>query len=647
MRPLQLNRDFSPASSAPPRNISGKNPGKNPVSFWRRRPALLWFLFLVPLLLYLPSLRNGFVYDDQVLIVEEARPEGWGDVADTFRERHFPTVPYYRPVLRLSFRFQKFLHGETAWPYHLVNALLAGLAAVAAFRLLNRPAFGLSRCVAAVTALLWALHPALSSCVYPICSGRETLLPSIFILLGMEAWMRPGLLRGLTALAWFVLALFSKEQAIVLPALFLLSDGLDLDGERRRTHFRSFAWRYVIIGGVLAGYLALRWTLFHGGEFTLNTERPELPLFSYLYALQTAFFPFVPLVYEPPAAVWFSWPKTLAALGLTGGLLFGALRLGLHRRLLFWVAWFLILQAPTANFLEQEALFDERYTALASLALFAIAAGIYTRLPSLSRRLRRSLRCALVLLALGWAAISLSRGRFFHDDPTFIAQWIRANPDSVDALVNHAKYALDRGDHETARHAAARAVRLAPELPDAHYNFGLASYHLGDLETAIAAYRRTLEIDPEYDAHYNLALALADAGAPRKALYHYRQALEQNPQHVDAHYNLGLLLARSGDYEAALPFFQEAADLDPSDAESVYNLGVALERLRRMDEAEQAYRKALRRDPEHTGALFNLGLQCLRRKRFQESVALFERILAIDPGDKEALRYRDAAREQL
>ncbi len=605
--------------------------------------VLPWLLFLALTLLYLPSLRHAFVYDDQVLIIEEARPEGWQDFAATFRERHFPTVPYYRPVLRLSFRVQKFLHDVTAWPYHLVNALLAGWAAAAAFRLLNRPAFGLSRSVAAVTALLWALHPAFSSCVYPICSGRETLLPSIFMLCCLDRWMRPGRNRGIVALIWFALALFSKEQAIVLPFLLLLSDKLDFSAEQRLAHVRSFAWRYGVIGGLIAGYLALRWTLFEGGEFALNTEHPELPFFSYLYALQTAFFPFIPLVYEPPVTVWFSWPRTLAALGLTGGLLYGGRRLAPLRTLLFWSFWFLILQAPTANFLEQEALFDERYTVLASLALFGMAAAIYTHLPSVSLPLRGSLRFVLALLALGWAGISLSRGCYFYNDPAFIAQWIRTNPDSVDALVNHAKYALDRGEYETAHRSAERALRLAPELPSAHYNFGLANYHLGNLETAIAAYRRTLELDPEYDAHYNLALALSDSGSIPESRHHYRLALEKNPRHVDALYNLGLLLAHSENYEAARSLFQKAADLAPTEVEPVYNLGVALERLHRMDEAEQEYRRALRRDPHHTGALFNLGLQCLRRKRFQESVTFFERILAIDPNDREAQRFRDAA----
>ncbi len=645
----------------------------------RRERWLPWLLFAFLVLLYLPSLRNQFVYDDEVLIIDQARPERIADFLNVFRERHFPTVPYYRPVTRLTFLAQKYWHDLNPAPYHLFNALLAGAAVLAAFRFLRHPAFRISRPAAAVAALLWAVHPSMSSAVYPVCSGRETLLPSIFILLAVDAWMRPGRRNGFLALFFSILTLFSREQAVVLPVIFLLGDLFDLSGEDRlrcvpllreiryRPHGMTVEasaaddactltgllksgifWRYATLGMAGLCYLWIRYTLFEGSEFEFGIiEAPLLPLYSYLYALQSFFFPFINLVYEPPIPVWWSWWRVVPAIMLTAGLVWAAWRRGLGWRLLFWSGWFVVVQAPTANILKQEAPFDERYAVLAALALPALAASVYGILAPVSRRLRHALYTGILTLLVAGAGVSLYRGRFFYDDPTFISQWIRTNPWNVDALVNHAKYKIDEEDFETALWAASRAVQQAPEMEGAWYNYGLANYHLGQLEEAVVAFHRALELDPDHEARYNLALSLSDLGHTELAIDTYRAAIERTPGHGDSLYNLALLLARQGDYEAATQYFERAAEVKPDDAEAVYNQGVALEQLQRMDEAVVCYREAIARDPGHTSALYNLATIYFRQRDFESAIRYYSRVLDIDPGDIQARQNLNAARAAL
>lgn len=645
---------------------------------WRER-GMAGLLFVLLVLLYLPSLRNDFVYDDEVLIIKQPRPERLADFVNVFRERHFPTVPYYRPVTRLTFLAQKYWHDLNPAPYHLLNALLAGAAALAAFRLLRHPAFRISRPAAAAAALLWAAHPAMSSAVYPICSGRETLLPSILMLLAVNAWIRPGRRNALLALLLSIITFFAREQAVVLPFIFLWSDLLDLSGEDRlrcvpvirNLRYRSrdttaqtpdpagaatlgtflksgVFWRYATLGMAGLVYLFIRYTLFEGTEFEFGiTEQPLLPLYSYLYGLQSFFFPFIDLVYEPPVPVWWSWWRAPAAAGLTGIMAWAVWRRGLGRHLLFWGGWFFVVQAPTANILKQEAPFDERYAVLAVLALPALAASLYGRWAPLSPRRRIGLAVGVLALLVCWSGISLHRGRFFYDDPTFIRQWIRTNPWNVDALVNHAKYKIDEEDFETALWAASRAVHQAPELKGAWYNYGLANYHLGQLETAVIAFHRALELDPDHEARYNLALTLSDLGHTESAIETYRATIERNPEHADALYNLGLLLARRGDYEAAIRYFERAATVKPEDPEAVYNQGVALEKLQRLEEASVSYREAIARDPEHASALFNLATLHFRQRDFEAAIHYYGRVLDVEPGDLQARQNLNAARAAL
>ena len=156
----------------------------------RLRPLGPLILFLVIVSVYVPSLQNDFIYDDVEIILAHRAPRSFADWAQIFKERHFPNLPYYRPVTRLTLLGQKRLHGDVPWPFHLANALLLGAAALLAFGILRLPAFGVQRGPALIAAAMFALHPAASSCVYPICSGRETLLPSVWMLGAMYAFLR-------------------------------------------------------------------------------------------------------------------------------------------------------------------------------------------------------------------------------------------------------------------------------------------------------------------------------------------------------------------------------------------------------------------------------------------------------------------------
>ncbi|MEO7652017.1 MAG: hypothetical protein ABIZ80_16255, partial [Bryobacteraceae bacterium] len=184
-----------------------------PSAVWKLAPVIL---FLAVVFVYSPSLQNDFIYDDVEIILAHQAPRDAGEWARIFQERHFPNLPYYRPVTRLTLLAQKSLHGDVAMPFHAFNALLMGGAALLAYAILLLPVFAIPRVSALLASAMFALHPAASSCVYPISSGRETLLPAVWMLGAVYAYLRGW--RTVAMLA-FAGALFSKEQAIMTPAL--------------------------------------------------------------------------------------------------------------------------------------------------------------------------------------------------------------------------------------------------------------------------------------------------------------------------------------------------------------------------------------------------------------------------------------------
>ena len=127
----------------------------------------------------------------------------------------------------------------------------------------------------------------------------------------------PGARARAGAVLLWTLALFSKEQAIVLPVLFLLSDALDLVGDKRlKQPVKNASW-YSAMAVVAIIYMFIRRQIFGGSEWVLATNGfPWRPLLSYVYAMQSIIAPFVQLAYEPPPDVWLvpPWRAVVAAL---------------------------------------------------------------------------------------------------------------------------------------------------------------------------------------------------------------------------------------------------------------------------------------------------------------------------------------------
>ncbi|MFQ5929062.1 MAG: tetratricopeptide repeat protein, partial [Acidobacteriota bacterium] len=529
-------------------------------------------LFISVVALYAPSMRNDFIYDDNVVILAQAAPRSISDVARFFAERHFPDLPYYRPVTRTTLLIQKAIHGDQPAAFHLANAILIGVTALLAYALLGLPVFVVPKIPALLCSALFALHPVASSCVYPISSGRETLLPSAWTLLALYAFLRKGKKWRALTIAAFSAALFSKEQAVIVPLLFILADLLRISPEPPGRSARRWLLRYWPIVLVLITYLLIRHILFGGSEYVLGDFAG--PLFSIAYALQVIITPFVELLYEPTIAIWLSPTRLIIASAIGLMLAVVAIRLGSAARstTLFWLGWFVLTLLPTANLLQQEASYDERYAFLASLSVVAITASVASSF--WHRKGKNQLVTSFgIVLIVCFAAISFHRATYFRDNVTFSRQWRRTNPGSVNAHYNMGFALARKGKLEEAIVSYSQALRIRPDHAYAHNNLGKALAEKGKLEEAVRHFSRAVNINPNYvDPHVNLGSALARQGRIDEAIQWYRRAIQLDPYHVVIHNNLGLALLEKGEVNEAMHHFSEAIKIKPDYREAQENL---------------------------------------------------------------------------
>jgi tetratricopeptide (TPR) repeat protein len=571
----------------------------------RSHSALI--LAALMLLVYGRSLFAGFVYDDWLHVVAEPVPESFAQLARIFAEPMSPLVPYYRPLPRLLNVAQKWLHGAAPLPFHALNLALGFACAWALRSLLVRPALAVGASAASAAVLLFALHPIASECIYPIASGRETLLPTLFTLLAASAHLRGDSRGRATAVAFVALGLFSKEQAIAAPLLLALADALRIAPDSPR-NARVWAVRYAPHAAVLVAYAALRGLAIPAGATPALAllGRPAGPLFSLLYDVQTTLAPFFAVVYEPPLAIWWSWPRVALALALACAVSFAALRASAPRALWF-LALIAISLAPTANVLAQETQFAERW-GFAALAGWASLLALALNSRASSAALVWATRAAIAALAL----ISFLRAPAYHDDAAFLARWRATNPTSLQAWISTGEAAERAGDYDAAVRAYERVLFLAPDTALAHASLAVALGAQGKLADAQQHAERAVALDPrDAESWSNLGGLRAQRGDLAGAIAHTERALALRPELASAHNNLALALRDRGDLARARTHFERALDTQPQFAEAHANLGSLLAQLGDRAGAQHHLTRALELDPELSAA--RAALEALRR----------------------------------
>lgn len=126
--------------------------------------------------------------------------------------------------------------------------------------------------------------------------------------------------------------------------------------------------------------------------------------------------------------------------------------------------------------------------------------------------------------------------------------------------------AADADPARTAEAIAAyrRAIELDPEFADAHCNLGTVLYNQGRRADARGCFERALVLAPEHlEAHFNLANVLEEDQRNESALRHYKEATRIDPFFADARLNLALLYEKLGLHRTALPHWRRYVQLAP------------------------------------------------------------------------------------
>lgn len=179
---------------------------------------------LLAVLTYLGTVQNRFLYDDVSLIVINPAIRSFEQVDEV--------VSAGRPIRGLSFMLDYKIWGLKPGKWHATNLILHAICAGMFFCMVFR--LYASSSIALVAGSIFAVHPAISEAVIGV-SHRKEMLAMLFMLLSLHfylSYLKAGLaveggkgkgtLLLLGALASYLLALGSKQVALVTPLMFLV-----------------------------------------------------------------------------------------------------------------------------------------------------------------------------------------------------------------------------------------------------------------------------------------------------------------------------------------------------------------------------------------------------------------------------------------
>lgn len=175
--------------------------------------------------------------------------------------------------------------------------------------------------------------------------------------------------------------------------------------------------------------------------------------------------------------------------------------------------------------------------------------------------------------------------------------------------------AYERRDNPRVEQGA-QTITIGPPGPDDPEHWtdrGITAYRDGRVQEAEAAFRKALEIQPDYHyASYNLARVLIGSERPAEGAALLDSLIALDGADVDAIATRGSAALLMQQYEDAAGYFRRVLEARPRDATAWYNLGLALEYQDRPRDAEVAYRSALDIEPGLRAAQAGLG-RVLRR----------------------------------
>ena len=447
-------------------------------------------------LIYMPSLRYGWVWDDKAQTVDASALHSWAGIGKSmvrdswwFRDPDdLPQSAYYRPIQTAWFGLNYMMLGNHPAAWHLEKIVLELIAVILCFRLAQL--LTANNAIALLSAAIFGLLPAnIEAVVWNSAIGEP--LSTIFEMGAMCCFIRrkPGASRGVAfALMLYACALLSHETAVlfwmvVAAYLYLIERKRVGESLRGAAPFMLLAVAYLgarvnALGianfagrpDLVPPVVALGWAKAappHGLIDTMMTA--PVALLTYLEVIA------IPGMAAPAHDVtWVSGLSagTFVSAGILAAVASAAtlvIRRSADWRLyLFCAAWGLIAIAPAMNLKALADLVQDRILYGPSFGWSLAVSIAAIRIGARSWRARTMVASAISMLLIANALTIVRVERYWHDDVTFFSRCVALAPRHVEYLRGVVEMLNLHGDFSGALSILREAVNRDPDNLNLH-----------------------------------------------------------------------------------------------------------------------------------------------------------------------------------
>lgn len=549
----------------------------------QRLAALI--LIVIGLAVYANALPNKMFWDDDDGIINNAYIKDGRFLGKYFSENLIAgaglSSNYWRPTLLISYALEwRFWQN---WPpgFHATNVIIHIVNAALIFYLLWR--LFKNWLLSILPALFFLIHPLQTEAVAYV-SGRAdpmfvlfTLLALVFYLKSKKKKLSAGHKRRYWILppVFFILALMSKEAAIVLPGLILLLD-IFLWYKSQQFLKKSALWQFIkteakrlapfaAIAGI---YLLLRATILHWTD----SFAPYEPASGTTINASVNVFTFFRTLTD---YIWLAiWPRNLhmertlaiAASFWDGKVIIGliltmataalAIRCRKKQPEYFFAAGLFVLGLARvipllADIKTTRGLMYEHWLYLAQVGFWLLIALLIRDVIKKYRgrpAVHYLILAPLVFFALNFSVRTVARNRAWRDPVTFYNDVLKYNQGSLRVWNNLGMAYAEIGQFQKAIDSYQAAIKLDAKRESAppYHNTANAYKALGDFDQAIANYEKALQIDPQFIFSWRALAALRiENKEPDKARSVLQKAATVFPESEEIKYYLRALETES------------------------------------------------------------------------------------------------------
>ncbi|MBI5892294.1 MAG: tetratricopeptide repeat protein [Deltaproteobacteria bacterium] len=570
-------------------------------------------LMLLVIIAYANSLQNGFVWDDNTLIVNNPKINiPLREIPSVFAASLWETTSfserqqeYYRPFVSLLYILNYKIFGLNPSGFHLTNILLHLISVIILYKI-GLLLFNNDARISFIGASIFAVHPVNNEPIGRAASGE--VIFGFFIIIAIYLFLTDK--KYLSWIAFFF-ALLSKEAAVMLPfALVILS--IHRNGVKRGA---VAIMPYLALAGI---YLVIRMKVV---DIVLGIDTSQSqPISTRIFTMAAAAFDYIRLLIIPyPLSPFYParWhasvfePKVMFAIMVLISVSLLAFKIKRDGAMLFLLASPFIMLAPVIwkvntfpvgwEFVYIAERFLYMPTMLFSIFISASIIKLFKDRP------RAYLNTGCILIVTIFAVLTIFSNRIWKNEIVLFKKITEELPNVSFAHNNLGNIYADQGRLDEAMKEYQIAVELKPDYADARNNLGVIYFELGELDMAVKEYESVLKFYPAHaPAHNNLGNVYYNQGNLDKAEKEYLTALRLKPDYTEAYNNLGRIYDSQQRLNEAIDKYSSALRFNPDYAIAYYNRGIAYWKKKLLSEARKDFEIALKLKPDFTEARKNI-----------------------------------------